>query len=101
MRDLEEKALTSLNLELPFYHRYVDDIVLAAPINKITDIVNTFNKQHNRLQFTSEMEVNRTLSFLDLLLRVDDGEIVIDWYHKETFSEGIYHIFRIILYVKR
>jgi len=46
LQDLETKALDSINLRLPFYCRYVDDIILAAPtnkINKITDI-NIYNR---------------------------------------------------------
>ena len=32
LQDLEIEALKSLPFEPPFYYRYVDDIVLAAPI---------------------------------------------------------------------
>ena len=86
MQDLECKALNSLNLELPFYYRYVDDIILAAPTENIPDILNVFNGYHKRLQFTSEIELNRSLGFLDLLLRVEDNKIIIDWHHKKTSS---------------
>jgi len=42
-QDLEEEALNIISLDLPFYYRYVDDIVLAASIDKATHILNTFN----------------------------------------------------------
>jgi len=64
----------------------VDDIILAAPSNKITDILNTFNSFHNRLQFTIEHEHNRCLSFLDLKLNIINNKIIIDWFQKQTFS---------------
>ncbi|XP_011705916.1 PREDICTED: uncharacterized protein LOC105461126 [Wasmannia auropunctata] len=86
MRDLENKALGAINLELPFYYRYVDDIILAAPSTCISKILDVFNSLHPRLQFTVEYENNRSLSFLDLLLRVVDNRVVVDWYHKSTFS---------------
>jgi len=86
MQDLERKALDSINLKLPLYYRYVDDIILAAPSNKITDILNTFNSFHNRLQFTIEYEHNRCLSFLDLKLNIINNNIIIDWFQKQTFS---------------
>jgi len=84
-QDLERK-LNSINLSLPFYYRYVDDIILAAPSNKITDILNTFNSFHNRLQFIIEYEHNRCLSFLDLKLNIIINRIVIDRFQKKTFS---------------
>jgi len=86
LQDLEEKALNNINLNLSFYHRYVDDIILAAPFNHSTNILNIFNSFHNRLQFTIEFENNRNISFLDLSLNVVDNKIKIDWFHKKTFS---------------
>ncbi|XP_018398305.1 PREDICTED: uncharacterized protein LOC108776248 [Cyphomyrmex costatus] len=73
LRDIEEKALNSLNFCCTFYFRYVDDIILAAPEDKIEVIKDTFNNIHRRLQFTVEFEQNHMISFLDLLLIVEDG----------------------------
>jgi len=86
LQDLEEKALEKINCNIPFYHRYVDDIVLAAPSNQVKKIVDIFNSFHQRLQFTIEYETNRCINFLDLKLEVKNGEIILDWFHKETFS---------------
>jgi len=86
MQDLEEKALEKINLNLPFYYRYVDDIIMAAPIEHILNIQKIFNSFHNRIQFTIELENNRKISFLDLSLEVVDNKIKIDWFHKKTFS---------------
>jgi len=85
LQDLEEEVLEKINCNIPFYYRYVDDIVLAAPIDQIKKIVDTFNTFHDRLQFTVELEANKSLSFMDLRLEVVNNEMVIDWYHKETF----------------
>jgi len=86
MQGLEDKTLRTVNCDIPFYYRYVDDIILAAPNDKITEIVNAFNDYHDRLQFTVEYESEGSLSSMDLLLHVDNGKITLDWYHKETFS---------------
>jgi len=67
LQDLEMKALELLNIEIPFYHRYVDDIVLAASRQKINECLNTFNSLHNRLQFTLETGGKR-LNFLDVTI---------------------------------
>jgi len=44
---------------------------------QISKILETFNSYHNGLQFTIEYEVNRKLSFMDLMLEVDDGVIIV------------------------
>lgn len=38
MQDLEKEILNSLDLNLSFYYRYVDIIILAAPKNKIINL---------------------------------------------------------------
>jgi len=72
LQDLEEKALNNINLSLSFYYRYVDDIILTAPSDHSTNILNIFNSFHNRLQFTIEFKNKRNISFLDLSLYVDN-----------------------------
>jgi len=86
MQDLETSCLNRINLPLTFYFRYVDDIVMAAPSDKIDFIFETFNKYHNRIKFTLEYENNRSLSFLDLLLTITDNTIIIDWFQKKSYS---------------
>jgi len=86
LQDLEDKALGMIDCDISFYYRYVDDIILAAPNEKIERIVEIFNSIHNRLQFTVEYEKDRTLNFMDLLVCVVGDKIVLDWFHKETFS---------------
>jgi len=65
LQDLEKKALGLLSIGIPFYHRYVDDIALAAPRHKINEFLNTFNSLHPKLQFTLEIGGNK-LNFLDV-----------------------------------
>jgi len=84
LQDLEKKALNNINLKLSFYYRYVNDIIMAAPSDHSTNILNVFNSFHNRLQFIIEFENNRYISFLDLLSNVVDNNIKIDLFHKKT-----------------
>jgi len=86
MQDLEEDVLNSLDFNIMTYYRYVDDIFLIAPQDKIDIIFERFNNQHDRIKFTIENERNRSLSFLDLLITIKNSHIMIDWYQKETFS---------------
>lgn len=64
LQDIEERALNTLSYPLPFYFRYVDDIVLAAPADQFNLILSTFNSFHNRMQFTIEIGGN-SINFLD------------------------------------
>lgn len=87
MESLETEVLKKLEFVPIFYTRYVDDIILCIPTNKIDDTVTEFNKFHHRLQFTTEIEVNNQIAFLDVLLKKqENGSIKTDWYHKETWS---------------
>jgi len=86
LQNLETKCLNKIGVQLIFYYRYVDDIILAAPSDKVDLIFKIFN-YHDRLKFTLEREDNCSLSFLDLLLTISNNMIYVDWFYKETFSE--------------
>jgi len=73
MRDLEERALETLNFPISFYVRYVDDITIAVPAFSVNGILNVFNEFHLRLQFTLELGGNK-LNFLDItLLKINNS----------------------------
>ena len=55
VRKLEVRALSLIRFSLPFYYRFVDDILLAEPASSINSILDIFNSQHSRLQFTMEV----------------------------------------------
>ncbi|KYN11463.1 hypothetical protein ALC57_16381 [Trachymyrmex cornetzi] len=59
---------------------------MIAPKDKISKILKVFNEQHNRLKFTTEHEENHRLNFLDLSVINKDNKIILDWFHKKTFS---------------
>ncbi|XP_018361974.1 PREDICTED: uncharacterized protein LOC108760480 [Trachymyrmex cornetzi] len=65
MEDLENYALERFGTEVPFYFRYVDDIVTAIPNHLINEFLKVFNSFHSRLQFTLEVGGNRTLRQTD------------------------------------
>jgi len=49
IQDLEREMLGKLDFRLPFYFRYVDDILTAVPKTAIDSIVDKFNAHHPRL----------------------------------------------------
>jgi len=86
--NIQNIVLKNFNFKIPFFKRYVDDILLAIPRGKEQEVLQAFNSHHPRIQFTLEIEHNRQISFLDMqIIRNLDNLIKIDWYHKPTFSE--------------
>jgi len=86
LQDLELSAINMLPFRLPFYYRYVDDIILTATLDSFDLILHVFNAQHSRLQFTIEIERDRRISFLDLTFINKNGKLIFDIFHKPTFS---------------
>lgn len=88
MSELQKTCINQLPFELPFFKRYVDDIITCVPFDQIDTLLNTFNSFHSKLQFTIERESNNSIAFLDILLiRSNNNTIKTDWYQKPTFSE--------------
>jgi len=83
---MEEAALSLLPSTLPFYFRYVDDILLAAPNDLLENILETFNSFHDRLKFTMEISTDNRINFLDVTLIIENGVIMFDHYKKPTNS---------------
>jgi len=87
MDDLEINCLKKLDFKINNYFRYVDDIFLTVPRNKIDVVLKTFNGCHHRLMFTHELENNLSLSFLNtLVIRGGEGELKTNWFRKPTYS---------------
>jgi len=86
LQDIEEAALSRIPAELPFYIRYVDDILLAAPDNLLEVILEIFNPFHARLKFTMEVSECDRINFLDVTLIIENGVIKFDLYKKPTNS---------------
>ncbi|XP_029674796.1 uncharacterized protein LOC115242551 [Formica exsecta] len=86
LQDLEMRAIEILPISLPFYYRYVDDVVLAAPPSMFSAILQTFNSFHPRLQFTMEEGADNRLNFLDTTIILENNIINFDWYRKPTYS---------------
>jgi len=85
MQDLEKTVLGQICFPIPIYFRYVDDILLAVPINKTEFILQAFNQYHPRLQFTLELGGHR-INFLDTTIILNNNTLKLDWYHKPSYS---------------
>ena len=88
MEDVEERALSTFDVDLPFWKRYVDDTCTAVPRNRVQDLLHHLNGIEESIKFTVEVESNGQLPFLDvLLLRAADGSISTSVYRKGTHTD--------------
>ena len=88
MEDVEERALTTFDVPLPFWKRYVDDTFTAVPADRKADLLNHLNLVENSINFTVEDEVDGCLPFLDVLVkRREDGSISTSVFRKKTHTD--------------
>jgi len=73
LQDLEGKAFDDLNFSVPLYFRYVDDILIGAPQDKIHLIFEHFNSLHDRLKFTLELSIDNSIDFFNLYISIADN----------------------------
>lgn len=84
---LLDEVVERLDFELPLLRKYVDDLVLAVPADRVEYVLFTFNSYDSNLQFTCEMERDRRLPYLDMVLvRQEDQTIKTEWYAKPMAS---------------
>ena len=73
--------------ESRFYERFMDDIICEIKHDKIDERVRIINNLHPSLSFTYELEVDRKLPFLDMLIHNDRGKLSSSWYRKPTETD--------------
>lgn len=67
-QQFETTSINSLNFNIPRYIRYVDDILLFIPQNKIDITFKIFNFFHDRSKFTTESPQQNNINFLILII---------------------------------
>ena len=88
MEDVEERALASYDVELPFWKRYVDDVCTVIPRNRVQHFLQHLNNTEPSIQFTAEIENNSCLPFLDLKIqRSQDGSLSTSVFRKPTHTD--------------
>ena len=73
-----------------YYRRYVDDIfLLFKEVSAVSEFQQYMNVQHKNMNFTSELEENNSLPFLDVYVHRGSSNFTTSVYRKPTFS-GVY-----------
>jgi len=62
------------------------NLIITERTIMINSILDVFNSQQSRIQFTMEIRGNR-LNFSDINLIINDNITEFNWYHKLTFSK--------------
>lgn len=87
MCELENRALQTVQNRPKVYCRYVDDCFLAIEsFDQLVTLKNYF-EENSVLHFTYEMEVNKRLPFLDVLLNRSPNGVDTNVFRKTTNSE--------------
>ena len=70
MEKLEKKALATFTSPPSFWRRYVDDTFAKLKMIYVDSFLEHLNNQHERINFTSELQQRNRLAFLDSLTHV-------------------------------
>ena len=88
MEKLEQDALSTIEVKPKFYKRYVDDIFQIVKKSMVDITLKHFDDQDDYINFTVEKEVDRSLAFLDTLVKADsEGNISLTVYRKDTHTD--------------
>ncbi|XP_071442511.1 uncharacterized protein [Hetaerina americana] len=90
MEKSEESATETYSKKAKLWLRYVDDtfVIWQHGIQERSDFVSDLNNQHRAIQFTMELEKNKQIPFLDVLVkRKEDGSLGHAVYRKATHTD--------------
>lgn len=86
MEMVEEEIIQIVNNDVKFFYRYVDDCLAAIEETKVKYLLDIFNKYHDNLKFTIEMEKGDEINFLDLTIKRKNNALSTKWFAKSTSS---------------
>ena len=88
MEEIEEKALSTFDIKLPFWKRYVDDTCTVVPADRKDDLLLHLNRIEESINFTAEEESDGCLAFLDVLIKhKENGTISTSVHRKSTHTD--------------
>ena len=78
--------------DIIYYRKYVDDLLIIYDQSRIkVDKILNFINIDDHLEFKVSEEVNNTLQYLDLSIRRNNNNIVLDIYRKPTYMDIMIH----------
>lgn len=86
MNDILNTILPTLPSQPKTLALYVDDSFWVVNRNHVDFISEALNSYHPRINFTCEIEKDRKISFLNLMIYRTDEELITNWYMKPYAS---------------
>ncbi|XP_055604749.1 uncharacterized protein LOC129752983 [Uranotaenia lowii] len=87
LNTLLETSINKLDFPVIILKKYVDDLFLILPEDKIQSTLEIFNSYDEHLQFTAEEETDGRLPFLDMtVIRNQNNTLDTEWYCKPISS---------------
>ena len=87
MVELEKNIIPILSNDVLLWKRYVDDTICFIKLTSINKVLETLNSYHTNIKFTTEIESENKISFLDVLLIRNNSLISTKVYRKNTNTE--------------
>ena len=84
MVELERNIIPTLSNDISLWKRYVDDTICFINLTSINKVLETLNSYHTNIKFTIEIETEKKMLFLDVLLIYNNNLISIRVYCKNT-----------------
>ena len=89
MDELQITLLPRLTECMTPWKRYVDDTIVTIKLTSIYHVLMILNTFHKSIKFTYELEINKKISFLDVLLIRKNDTLETTIYRKST-NNGVY-----------
>lgn len=90
MNDLESKFFNNDTMKdkIPFWNRYVDDTLAIINIDNTTtdEVEDIINLLHPNIKFTSELEENNEINFLDVTVKRNNSNLTFNIFRKSTHT---------------
>ena len=83
MVELERNIIPTLSNDILLWKRYVDDTICFIKLTSINKVLQNLNSYHRNIKFTIEIESEREISFLDVLLIRSNSLISTKVYRKK------------------
>ena len=91
MQTYEHTVITTVLHPPKVWEQFVDDVCSILKRTHLENFFNNINNLHQNIKFTMEEESNGELTFLDTLLKRNNGEISVLVYSKPTHTDQYLH----------
>ena len=92
MVELESSLIPTLRDSISLWRRYVDDTFAIVKSDQVENVLSKLNSFHPNIAFTYELEMNNTISFLDVTVaKRADGHFETSVYRKPTNTDLYIH----------